>query len=42
MPPETLVPIRKGIALAVSVSGGESPALVFVHGDLGNRFNWRA
>ena len=42
MEPMTLVPIRKGVALAASVSGGRSPALVFLHGGLGNRFNWRS
>lgn len=42
MEPMTVVPIRKGVTLAASVSGGRSPALVFLHGGLGNRFNWRS
>jgi pimeloyl-ACP methyl ester carboxylesterase len=42
MPPLTLVRIRKGVEFAVSVSAGEPPALVFLHGGLGNRFNWRS
>jgi pimeloyl-ACP methyl ester carboxylesterase len=42
MQPLTLVPIRQGVDLAVSVSEGDAPALVFLHGGLGNRFNWRS
>lgn len=40
--PVTLVPIRKGVQLAVNLSEGGSPPLVFLHGGLGNRFNWRS
>jgi pimeloyl-ACP methyl ester carboxylesterase len=40
--PEALIRIRQGIDLKVSVSPGRSPALVFLHGGLGNRFNWRS
>jgi len=42
MEPMRRVPIRKGVELAVSVLEGESPAVVFLHGGLGNRFNWRS
>ncbi|MFO0017996.1 MAG: alpha/beta fold hydrolase [Synechococcaceae cyanobacterium] len=42
MPPLRLIPIRKGDDLAVSVGQGISPALVFLHGALGNRCNWRS
>lgn len=42
MGPVTVVPIRKGVAFAVSIHAGRSPALVFLHGGLGNRFNWRS
>jgi pimeloyl-ACP methyl ester carboxylesterase len=42
MEPAREVPIRKGVELKVSDSAGRSPALVFLHGGLGNRFNWRA
>lgn len=42
MNPVTMVPIRKGVELAASVSAGRAPALVFLHGGLGNRFNWRS
>lgn len=41
MEPVMMVPIRKGVEFAVSVSAGKGPALVFLHGGLGNRFNWR-
>jgi pimeloyl-ACP methyl ester carboxylesterase len=42
MEPVIMVPVRKGVELAVSASAGRSPALVFLHGGLGNRFNWRS
>ena len=42
MEPGEMVPIRKGVELRVSLLAGRSPALVFVHGGLGNRFNWRS
>jgi pimeloyl-ACP methyl ester carboxylesterase len=42
MEPVTMVPLRKGVELAVSVHGGTAPAVVFLHGGLGNRFNWRS
>lgn len=41
MQPEQLIRIRKGVDLKVSVMAGRAPALVFLHGGLGNRFNWR-
>ncbi|MGB3655789.1 MAG: alpha/beta hydrolase [Rivularia sp. (in: cyanobacteria)] len=34
--------LRKGVNLQVAYNSGESPALVFLHGGLGNRFNWRS
>ncbi len=34
--------LRKGVDLQVAYTHGESPALVFLHGGLGNRFNWRS
>ncbi|MBD2104173.1 alpha/beta hydrolase [Leptolyngbya sp. FACHB-261] len=36
------VQLRQGVVLQVSHSPGCSPALVFLHGGLGNRFNWRS
>jgi pimeloyl-ACP methyl ester carboxylesterase len=42
MQPEMVVRIRKGADLKVSVLAGRPPALVFLHGGLGNRFNWRS
>lgn len=42
MEPMRRVPIRKGVELAVSVLEGESPAVVLLHGGLGNRFSWRS
>ncbi len=36
------VSLRSGVSLAVSHTAGTSPALVFLHGGLGNRYNWRA
>ena len=36
-----MVPIRTGVELVVSACEGQSPALMFIHGGLGNRFNWR-
>ena len=37
-----MIRIRRGVDLKVSVTPGRSPALVFLHGGLGNRFNWRS
>ena len=34
--------LRRGINLQVCHSLGRKPALVFLHGGLGNRFNWRS
>lgn len=36
------VPIRLGVALQTCYDQGRRPALVFLHGGLGNRFNWRS
>ncbi len=36
-----LVPIRRRVNLQVSYHAGETPGIVFIHGGLGNRFNWR-
>jgi pimeloyl-ACP methyl ester carboxylesterase len=36
------IQLRKGLALAVSHHPGGAPPLVFLHGGLGNRFNWRS
>jgi pimeloyl-ACP methyl ester carboxylesterase len=36
------VHLRRGITLAVSHTAGKPPPLVFLHGGLGNRYNWRA
>ncbi len=30
------------MGLAVSAREGDAPAMVFLHGGLGNRFNWRS
>lgn len=34
--------LRLGVRLEVSHTAGTLPALVFLHGGLGNRYNWRA
>lgn len=34
--------LRRGVDLQVCHSPGQTPALVFLHGGLGNRFNWRS
>lgn len=34
--------IRSGVSFQVAHCPGRSPALVFLHGALGNRFNWRS
>lgn len=34
--------LRRRVALEVAHTAGKSPALVFLHGGLGNRYNWRA
>ncbi len=36
------VSLRPGVTLRVCHTPGRSPALVFLHGGLGNRFNWRS
>ncbi len=36
------IPLRRGVNLQVSHTPGKSPALVFLHGGLGNRFNLRS
>lgn len=36
------VRLRQGVTLAVSHAAGAAPAVVFLHGGLGNRYNWRA
>jgi pimeloyl-ACP methyl ester carboxylesterase len=35
------MPLRRGVTLQVGHAQGRGPALVFLHGALGNRFNWR-
>ncbi|MDJ0708365.1 MAG: alpha/beta hydrolase [Leptolyngbyaceae cyanobacterium MO_188.B28] len=35
------VHLRRGVTLEVAHADGKSPALVFLHGGLGNRYNWR-
>lgn len=35
------VHLRRGVTLAVSYTPGTSPTVVFLHGGLGNRYNWR-
>ncbi len=42
MEPVTMVPIRKGVELAVSAQEGDAPERVVLHGGLSNRFNWRS
>ena len=37
-----LVSIRRRVKLQVSYHAGTTPGLVFLHGGLGNRFNWRS
>lgn len=34
--------LRRGLSLQVAHQPGNSPTLVFLHGALGNRFNWRS
>ncbi len=34
--------LRRGISLQVCHSPGQTPTLVFLHGGLGNRYNWRS
>lgn len=34
--------LRRGVDLQVCHTPGQTPALVFLHGGLGNRFNWRS
>jgi pimeloyl-ACP methyl ester carboxylesterase len=36
-----LIRLRRGVGLQVCYQPGQNPALVFLHGGLGNRFNWR-
>ena len=37
-----LVPVRRRVNLQVSYHTGHTPGIVFLHGGLGNRFNWRS
>lgn len=37
-----LINLRRRVKLQVSYHPGENPSLVFLHGGLGNRFNWRS
>lgn len=37
-----LISLRGRVKLQVSYHSGNTPALVFLHGGLGNRFNWRS
>lgn len=39
--PKQTVRLRRNIQLAVSYNAGDPPAIVFIHGGLGNRYNWR-
>lgn len=36
------VKLRRRVELQVSYHAGNTPGLVFIHGGLGNRFNWRS
>ena len=36
------VRLRRGVKLQVSYHAGATPGLVFLHGGLGNRLNWRS
>ena len=36
------VKLRRRVNLQVSYHAGETPGIVFLHGGLGNRFNWRS
>jgi pimeloyl-ACP methyl ester carboxylesterase len=36
------VTLRQGVTLQVCHAPGHAPALVFLHGGLGNRYNWRS
>ena len=37
-----LIRLRRRVKLQVSYHSGETPSLVFLHGGLGNRYNWRS
>ena len=37
-----LISLRRRVKLQVSYHSGKNPTLVFLHGGLGNRFNWRS
>ena len=37
-----LIRLRRRVKLQVSYHAGTNPSLVFLHGGLGNRFNWRS
>jgi pimeloyl-ACP methyl ester carboxylesterase len=37
-----MIHLRQDVSLQVSHHAGKAPALVFLHGGLGNRFNWRS
>ncbi len=39
---DQVVHLRWGVHLQVCHNPGQSPTLVFLHGGMGNRFNWRA
>ena len=36
------IQLRSRLGLQVCYQSGQSPPLVFLHGGLGNRFNWRS
>jgi pimeloyl-ACP methyl ester carboxylesterase len=38
----SVIHLRRGVDLKVCHCSGKQPALVFLHGGLGNRFNWRS
>jgi hypothetical protein len=37
-----IIHLRRGVELQVSHESGKSPAVVFLHGGMGNRFNLRS
>ena len=37
-----LIPVRRRVNVQVSYHTGHTPGIVFLHGGLGNRFNWRS
>jgi len=36
------ISLRRGVDLQICYSQGQNPAIVFLHGGLGNRYNWRS